>query len=229
MSVTINDVKMESLGLILLDGYVISAPEVKTNIIDIPGGIGVIDQTEIFGFIPYYNREIEMEFVYLSDSGKDYHIVQSNVMNFMHGKQVKIVFDNDLTYYWLGRATVESVKNRGYQTISVTVNVDPIKYSVYSSAENWIWDTFNFLTDAANQLKELQIVGWLETVVLGSVVPINPIITASNSMLVEFENERYPIHAGTNKYYNITLRSGKNKLRFIGDGYVTIDVRGGSL
>ena len=230
MSVKINGIDISDFGLILLDGYVIGTPEVKSNIIDIPGTSTTIDLTEsLTGYIPYNNRMIEMNCVYISDYGTDYHKVQSKVMNFCHGKNVKLIFDNDPTYYFEGRVNVESTKLRGYQSLRITADVKPYKYSIYSSAEKWVWDTFNFLTDVANQLKELTVVGTLETTVIGSVVPTNPVITSSATMWVDFEGVRYPVQPGTYTYYGINLKDDKNILKFTGNGVVTINVRGGSL
>lgn len=172
MSVKFNDTPMSDFGLILLDGYVIGTPEIKSQIVNVPGTSGIIDLTEaLTGTIPYENRPIELEFKYISDFGVDYHTVQSNVMNFCHGKVVKVIFDNDPKFYWIGRANVETTKERGYQTILIKIDAGPFKYYIYSTAEDWLWDPFNFLTDIANELQELQVIGTLETTVIGSVVP----------------------------------------------------------
>lgn len=230
MSVKFNNKPMSDFGLILLDGYTIGTPQVKTQIIDIPGVSGTIDLTEaLTGNIPYQNRTIELEFKYLSDFGEDYHTVQSNVMNFCHGKEVKVLFDNDSKFYWIGRASVESSKERGYQTIIIEIDAKPYKYNIYSSAEYWLWDPFNFLTDYANELIELKVVGSTETTVIGSVVPTNPTITSSSSMKVTFEGNTYNVDKGTFTYYSINLKDGENTLLFTGNGVITIEVRGGSL
>ena len=230
MSVKLNDKNMKDFGLILLDGYHIATPQVKKQVVNIPGIDGAIDLTEaLTGHVPYGNRLLELEFKYLSDSGKEYHIVQSEVMNFCHGKEVKVIFDNDSKFYWIGRASVESSKERGYQTILIEVDVKPHKYNIYSSVEDWLWDPFDFLVDYANELKDLIVTGSLETTVIGSIVPTNPIITSDEDMEILFEAVTYPIKKGTFTYYSIDLKDGENKLLFKGNGVVTIDVRGGSL
>lgn len=230
MTVRINNKKMSDFGLILLFEYNIGTPLAKTKIVDIPGSSGIIDLTEnLTGYVPYNNRLLEMEFIYITDKGTDYQIIQSKIMNFCHGQQVKVIFDDDNKFFWTGRAEVSTSKFRGYNSIRIVVDSHPYKYSIISSADQWLWDPFNFLTDVANQLKDLKVVGSLTTTVLGSLIPINPVITSSSQMTVLFENKTHVIKKGTYTYYAISLRSGRNVLEFTGNGVITIDVRGGSL
>lgn len=110
----------------------IGAPEVDTHYVDIPGMNGFLDLSEVIAGRPTYtHRGIKIEFggKYARDSW-DSRI--SYIRGLFHGKNVQLIFDNDSSYYYEGRAYIEDFdrfRELGTFTLSIP-NAAPFKYAV---------------------------------------------------------------------------------------------------
>ena len=111
----------------------------------------------------------------------------------------------------------------------MTGTMNPYKYELTSSAEDWLWDTLDFETGIIREYSDMIVDGELTVSIEGTPLTVIPVITASNSMKVAFGGQTYDLKAGQNKFYGIKLRKGENTLTFTGNGTVTIDYRGGWL
>ena len=90
-------------GLFLKSRPVISPPNPKTVYIDIPGSDGVIDLTEsLTGDVKFENRTLTCEFIVL-DARNRWSNIYSEIMDFLQGQQMKVIFDEDPTFYYIGR------------------------------------------------------------------------------------------------------------------------------
>lgn len=59
--------------------------------------------------------------------------------------RVKIIFDTDPSFYYIGRLTIDVEKtDRVNGKLVISGDVDPYKYERYSSLEDWKWDTLQF-------------------------------------------------------------------------------------
>lgn len=133
-------------------------------------------------------------------------------------------------FYYFGRCNLnklETDKNVGKVTIDVTA--DAYKYCVNSTTEAWIWDSFNFEKDIIQELSNIEVNNNLELELYNLKMKVSPLITASNNMTVEFNNESYELSEGENEILDIEFSEGINKLKIIGNGTISIDYRGGSL
>ena len=95
-----------------------------------------------------------------------------------------------------------------------------------------MWDPFNFETGIINETNELQVNGELEVAIYGRRKKVIPKITCNspeNQMQVIFKDETYNLSNGTQKILNIEICEGENVLKFIGNGTISIEYRGGSL
>lgn len=111
---------------LILSEKEIGAPQVKTQTLDIPGGDGELDFTEFFDEPKYGNVQHKFTFTTIQ---KDLLTQFSNVKNALHGKKVRIVLDDDPTYYYTGRCDVSSFHDEhGVGTIVVTCDCEPYKY-----------------------------------------------------------------------------------------------------
>lgn len=131
--------------LIPLTRPVILPPAQKVTTLDIPGADGVIDlSTALTGYPVYSNRTGSIEF--MVENGHDYwYEVYSGVMDALHGKKMALRLEDDMAYYYYGRVAVNTWKSdEHYSTITIDYDLDPYKYSVHSTCEDWIWDPFNF-------------------------------------------------------------------------------------
>lgn len=229
--VKINDTHMfKDLGLALSRTDCVQPPEPKTNIIDIPGADGLIDLTEsLSGRTLYNNRIITMEFG-RGLKKEAWPTMYSRIQSLFHGKQVKVIFDDDTEYYYLGRATVSDyARTQMLGTLTITVSAEPYKYEMYGGLDDWLWDPFNFRTGIIRSYKNLVVSGTRTVKITGRDKVIVPIIISNASMTVTFNGHTYSIVNGNNKIYDIEIVEGDNILTFTGNGTISIDYRGGIL
>lgn len=113
---------------LILSEKEIGAPQVKRHTLDIPGGDGVIDYTDFFGEPKYDN--VQHKFTFTTIQPRTEHLTQfSTVKNALHGKKVRIILDDDPTFFYSGRCEVSSFKNeKGIGTITITCDCEPYKY-----------------------------------------------------------------------------------------------------
>lgn len=194
------------------------------------GSDNVIDLTEtLTGDTKYKPRPIKIV-LYTIKHKKNWKEYISKIANCIHGKRLKIIFDDDPGFYYEGRCILnklETDKNVGKITIDVTA--DAYKYCINSSDGNWLWDPFNFETDRIQELSNIKVDGELELELYNLKMKVIPIITVSNKMNVQFNNENYLLDEGENEILDIELLEGKNILKFVGQGIISIEYRGGSL
>lgn len=229
--VKINDTHMlKDLGLALSRTDCVQPPEPKTNIIDIPGADGLIDLTEsLSGRTLYNNRIITMEFG-RGLKKEAWPTMYSRIQSLFHGKQVKVIFDDDTEYYYLGRATVSDyARTQMLGTLTITVSAEPYKYEMYGGLDDWLWDPFNLRTGIIRNYKNLVVSGTRNVKITGRDKVIVPLIISNASMTVTFKGSTYNIVAGNNKIYDIEIVVGDNILTFTGNGTISIDYRGGIL
>lgn len=210
----------------------IDFPDPKTETIDIPGANGELDFSEVLtGDIVYKNRSISIEFEMI-DKFENWRNKISEISNYLHGKKFKIIFDDDPNFYYYGRLTVNDFKsNKSTGTITIEADVEPYKYDLFSSLEDWLWDSFNFETGIVCELKEIKVIKKRQIIIIGrrlKTIPTIEILDTEN-MVVEFEGNRYNLNRGKQRVLNIEIKEGENILNFYGNGKVSIDYRGGSL
>ncbi len=206
----------------------ISPPEPNLVMIEIPGTSDVIDLTEsISGDIEYKQRSIMIKLE--SARGKDsYYSKFSELANYAHGKKMKITFNKDQGYYWIGRITVASAEPKTYgSTITITATVDPYKYETQSSLEPWLWDTFSFEDGIIRNYYNITAPGSLT--IVGRRKRVCPKIICSGAMTVTYLGNTYNLAAGENLVTDVFIGEGEHVLTFGGSGTVSVDYRGGSL
>lgn len=118
-------------------------PEVKpapflSNYIEIPGRNGTIDaSTSLTGYPTFGNREGSWEFLVMNDYDT-WSNVYSNIMNTIHGRQMKIRLADDPDYYYLGRLNVSDfASDKTNSIITIDYNFEPYKYHAFTVAEEY--------------------------------------------------------------------------------------------
>ena len=145
---------------------------------------------------------------------------------------MKIILSNDLNFYYEGRVNVSAFKYEGQnliKTINIVCDVDPYKYDLYASNEDWLWDPFSFVDGIINETKDLIINGELEVTIIGRRKKVIPKFVCENPLELIFNGQTYNLPAGTSYSADIEITEGENILKFVGNGTVTIEYRGGSL
>ena len=225
-------------GLLLKSRPVISPPSPKTVYVDIPGSDGIIDLTEsLTGDVKFDNRTIKCEFVVL-DARNRWSDIYSEIMDYLHGQRMKVRLDEDMAYYYEGRLQVNEWKSdKVTSTITIEGDVEPYKMEMFSSLEDWEWDSFSFETGVIRDYKNLSVEGSLRIDIPPTrkvVVPIIHVINknADEAMTVRCGwGETYILSEGENCILNIKIsqKNQYNFLTFTGNGSVSIDYRGGRL
>lgn len=213
---------------------VFNPPKVKTVYIDIPGADWHLDMSEsLTGEVVYEGREGSLEFI-VDNGHRTWSELYSDIMDYLHGQQMRAVLEDDPSYYYEGRFAVNQWKSDPHNSkITIDYNVAPYKFELFSSLEDWLWDPFNFETGIAREYGDLTVDNELILVIEGnrkSVVPSFIVSSEDGSGLkVEFDGTTYSLPDGTSKVANIVIKQGTNALTFTGKGTVSVDYRGGRL
>lgn len=115
-------------GLLMRSRPMVSPPTPKTKIIQVPGSDKIIDLTEtLTGQVHYEPRIIKFEFV-TGAPRESWASLHSDIMTYMHGRTVRIIFDDDPNFFYTGRVTVGDFEaDKRHATLTMTAEVEPYK------------------------------------------------------------------------------------------------------
>ncbi len=218
------------LGLKLLSIY-IPMPEPKRKTIDLPGGDGTLDFSEMRGRPVYNDREgLELVFDILDGDYKKWFLKYSDVAKKLHGKKIKMVLDDDLGYYYMVRLNVDGKKtNPVYGQLTFTGSAEPFKYDTTSSMEEWKWDDFNFFTGVIRTLADITITSTNNKIkILGAGIETAPVfvVKEANNLKLTHNGRTYPLKAGRNRFPAVLVGEEDVTLTFTGTGRLSVDYRG---
>lgn len=230
-SITIGDKNTwDDWHLIPASRPLFNPPPVKTNYIDIPARDGNMDLTEVLTGKPVYNNRTGSWTFYVENGFKDWTVLYSEIMVYLHGREFRAVLEDDPGYYYEGRFQVNSWRSDpNYSMIVIDYNVGPYKKSSTDNGDDWLWDPFNFETGVIRSYKNLVVDGSLTVTVIGDVMEVIPVIICSAAMSVTFEETTYSLIRGSNYVVGIKIQEGEQDLVFTGNGTITIEGIGGRL
>lgn len=134
---------------------VVAQAPVQTNFVDIPGRrYGPIDMSEYLTGAPIYGQR-NGSFEFIVDNDHEYWMtIQMNIAEYLHGKSMCMVLEDDPDYYYVGRFMLNDWKNESWNS-KVVINyiLRPYKERLID-IENpgfMIWDPFNFDRDRTDQ------------------------------------------------------------------------------
>lgn len=204
---------------LLLASKSISLPEVRTNMIDVPGRDGLLDASEVLtGEVTYKNRAITLKLTGVDTvSGKKWPATISDFCNKVHGKRVKITFPEDTAHFYIGRCSVGKVGLvKMMQTIPVTVDCDPWKYKNAKTTVS--------RDDLSTAYKQLSLPNERR--------PVIPTITVAQDTTLLWGSSTINISAGDHILPAIRLAAGSNTLKAkvaSGTGSITVTYQEASL
>ena len=204
---------------LLLASKSISLPEVRTNMIDVPGRDGLLDASEVLtGEVTYKNRTITLKLTGVDTvSGKKWPATISDCCNKVHGKRVKVTFPEDTTHFYSGRCSVGKVGLvKMMQTIPVTVDCDPWKYKNAKTTVS--------RDDLSTAYKQLSLPNERR--------PVIPTITVAQDTTLLWGSSTINISAGDHILTGIRLAAGSNILKAkvdSGTGSITVTYQEASL
>lgn len=110
-------------------------PEVQLKFVDIPGSNGSIDLTDYLTSSPTYNDRVGTFNFYAVDTHEDWDGRCQEIGKFLHGKNMKIILEDDPLYYYDGRVTVSDKRTDGqFPTITLSCRVRPYKIHINTGA-----------------------------------------------------------------------------------------------
>lgn len=225
-------------GLVIGNTNPIGTPDMETYYVDVPGADGFLDYSEVTtGRRIFKERPISIEL-----GGKkprnDWDIFISDLRNLIQGREIKIIFDNDPGYYWIGRADVtDFARNRELGTFTLAIpKADPYKYNIADSTEDWLWDSFDFETGVIDEGTEITLTtseGSKNYTIVPDVMPFVPTIWVSSigsaGIKMTANGETYTLVKGNNRFADIVVDQEDVNMIFTGSGKLTIRYRRGSL
>jgi len=118
-------------------------PKLKDSYVDIPGGDGALDLSEVLTGTPVYSNRTGSWDLYVMNGYWDWVDAYSTIMNYLHGQRMYAILEDDKAHYYEGRFTVNTWRSDpSYSRITINYNVDPYKYTVLQN--EWYWNPFDF-------------------------------------------------------------------------------------
>lgn len=193
---------------LILSQKKIGTPSPKTEIIDIPGGDGVLDLTEFFGEVKYNNRELSFEFSTMVPQA-EFMDLFSRVQNALHGQKIQIILDDDSEWYYVGRITVSEWKaEKAIGKLTIDCDCEP-----YKTRHG---DTVIF-----------QMVEGTETTVIlpNGRKPVVPIIDITGNVDLTFGTNFWSLAEGRYELPAVRLVNGDNTVLLNGTGTASFTYR----
>lgn len=124
---------------------VINPPKQKTNYIDVPGMNGHIDASEILtGYPVFENRTGSLSF-YVMNGFEDWYTIYNKILEFFHGRTMTFRLTDEPDYFYKGRMSVNKWESKKENSeITLDYSVEPYKWAVLETTDDWLWDTFDF-------------------------------------------------------------------------------------
>lgn len=228
--VTFDNINTLSMWDFFLVTKTITPPQPKLYKIDVPGGNGSLDLTEsLFGSIAYDDRSITMKFRCIGD-WRMWDIKRTDILAALHGRRMKIIFEDEPTYFYEGRVIVTSFRyNKDVAEMEVQADCDPFKYELSSEGSDWLWDTFDFelgvITDDYTTVS-----GTTKVTITVKKKPICPRFKADSVITLKYGGLEKTIPANKEiTFYDIYMTEGSHTLTFEGNGKVKIMYNNGVL
>ena len=195
---------------LILESKELGAPDVKVNKIDIPGADSALDLTDFFG-VKY--DDVKHTFQFTSIEPQETFLSQfSTIKNAIHGKKVRIILDDDPSFFYLGRCFVSSFTNdKGIGTVSVECECEPYKYKLEKTT----------VSKAVNGTATVNLTNSRKRAV--------PEITTNATMTIAFGGGTWTVNAGTFIIPELELFAGANNIAVTGTGNISFTWQEGDL
>lgn len=230
-------------GLYLSDRPDITNPSAKTMYIDIPGADGTLDLSDaLTGDIKFNDRNLTFSFA-STERRTAWYVLQSDISTKLLGRKLKIIVDDDPDYYYVGRISdIAQAPDSNSSTIfTMTCTVEPYKYELWSTIEDWEWDAFNFETGIIRQYKDIAVKPATPTLieVYGArkqVIPKLTVTSQDNKGMViahEGSSDQHDLKPGDNYVLDFVVKEGLNRILVVSlsdyTATISIEFRGGHL
>ena len=234
-SVTFGSMNSFSDWHLVPDGQpVVTLPEPKTVTVEVPGGNGLLDLSDVLTRYPVYNvREGTITFHVLNNS-EPWHKLYARIANYLHGKKMEMVLEDDPSFYYYGRYSVEWIHNNDgtWSDVDISYTLDPYKYSIQTSLQEdpklyeGISVSGNSVTKTLSGDRTIGDVPVVPEFIFSNVSGSGVTITLTNSELGITNLSKTINSNGTRKYYDMILSNltKTNTLKLVVSGHGKVDV-----
>ena len=188
---------------LILSQKKIGAPSPKTEVIDIPGGDGVLDLTDFFGEVKYKNRELSFEFSSIVPQA-EFMDLFSRIQNALHGQKMQIVLDDDSEWYYIGRIVVSEWKvEKSIGKLTIDCDCEPYKIKL------------------AETVVTAEISGETTVILPNSNKTVVPTIDITGEVSLTYGTNFYTLSEGRYDLPAVRLAKGDNTMLLNGTGTAT--------
>ena len=212
----------------------IPMPEPKVQTVDLPFSNGSVDLTEAAGTTPYSDRKgLSFEFAYFGDL-MDWPLMTHKIANFLHGKKILMIPDNDPSYYYVVRLDLDSQKSSKIACkVVLSGSAEPFKYTLIATNEPWLWDPFRFPDGQIISTSDIVVNGTTNVTIPAGGVLTSPsfIVTQAGAGLGVVYNTKPPrtlYMSATGTYRFPQIKAGGDTattITLVGQGRVSIAYR----
>ena len=115
---------------LILESKEMGSPAIKVRKVDVEGADGTLDYTDFFGEAKYENAT--HKFTFSTIVPQDEFLSQfSQVKNALHGRKVRIILDDDPTFFYIGRLSVSPfTSSKAVGKLSIEADCEPYKMKI---------------------------------------------------------------------------------------------------
>lgn len=219
---------------------IVSPPEVKANLVEVPGRYGFIDlSTVLTGRTMYGSRQGSWTFIAHPDyhESEPWNVKYSDIMQFLHGKTHQVILDDDPFYYYEGFLKVNSWQpGANWSQVAIDYTLQAFKKEIIASMEDWLWDPFSFVDGIIRNYKDIVVNGdYTLTVDVGEEMIIPEFIASElelgNEITVSVNGgaSNTITSEGSFSFSNAKLQGLGNVIHFNGNGIISVNFRAGWL
>lgn len=191
----------------------------KEEYIDLAGGNGSLDLSEVHGEVKFKDRE-GCKFTFTMNPANDlsdsaFEKKKTEVSNALNGKKIeRITLDKDSDFYYQGRCKVDQyLSDKRIRQIVVTARVKPYKLKQNKTVSIFALTSNEQTVNIRNSRK--------------TVVPI--ITCSANNTNVSFGSLSKTLSAGTHEILDFQLKHGDNIFKVSGSGTIKFEYQEGEL
>lgn len=199
---------------LILSGKEIEAPAVKEKRVEIEGADSDLDLTDFFGEPKYSNARHKFSFTTVC-KGTEFLSAFSAIKNALHGKKMRVILDDDPSFFYVGRIFVSKFTDeRNIGILQIEADCEPYKYKLQP--------TIMSVTVNGTQAVSL-------TNTRKRAVP-EVVIDTAGSMRLEYQGSNiWDLGSGSYTLPELELVEGENIVTVTGTGTVTFTYREGAL
>lgn len=184
----------DDLGLVIVGTPKLEPPEVKTDMVEIPGGDGSIDLSEFSGDVRYGDRVMEFQMLLTAQDPDGIEREKTRLSRMFHGQRADFQLSWDPGYTYTGRAIFGEYPNvYRHSILTLSITAEPYKYG---GTETW----------------RVNAAGGVAVIIPCGRRRWCPTFQVERETLVSHKGEGWRIPAGTSRITDLYLDPGDNVL-----------------